>query len=103
MLILRAKGAPGKLALLWLQICFLLLRDATSEEIAHRLKIPPWAVNGEVAAAKRWGASRLSKLVVSLAKVERGALSGAPSPWVSCVTALVDSCRGEPHPVSVGR
>ena len=103
MLLLRAKGAPGKQALLWLQICSLLSQEATSEEISHRLKIPSWAVKGEIAAAKRWGSSRLSKLVVSLSEVERGALSGAPSPWVSCVTALVGSCRGEPPSISVGR
>jgi DNA polymerase III delta subunit len=103
MLILRAKGAPGKLAPLWIQICSLIERGATAEEISHRLNIPVWSVKGEVSAATRWGSERLSKLVVSLAKVERGVLFGAPSPWVSCVTALVDSCSGDPRLGSVGR
>lgn len=103
MLLLRASGAPGKLVPLWIQICFLLKGGSTSEEISHRLNIPSWSVQKEVSAAKRWGSSRLSKLMVSLAKVEEGVLSGAPSPWVSCVSALVDSCSGDPRPVSVGR
>ena len=103
MLILRAKGAPGKLASLWLQVCFLIERGATTEEISHRLNIPSWSVKSEVSAATRWGSKRLSKLMVSLAKVERGVLFGAPSPWVSCVTTLVDSCSGDPRVGSVGR
>ena len=103
MLLLRAKGAPGKLVPLWLQICFLLKGGATEEEISHRLNIPSWAVKGEISSAQKWGIDRLSKLMVSLAKVERGVLSGAPSPWVSCVSTLVNSCGSNPHPVSVTR
>lgn len=103
MLLLRAKGAPGKLATLWLQVCSLLERGASEEEISQRLNIPPWAVKNEVLAAKRWGSRRLSKLVVSLSDVEKGVFIGAPSPWVSCVIALVESCTEHPPAVSVGR
>jgi|TARA_R110000824_G_scaffold48399_15_gene136729 DNA polymerase III delta subunit len=103
MLLLRAKGAPGKLATLWLQVCSLLERGASEEEISHRLNIPIWAVKTEVATAQRWGSKRLSKLVVSLSDVEGGVFIGAPSPWVACVIALVGSCTAHPPAISVGR
>jgi DNA polymerase III delta subunit len=103
MLLLRARGAPGKLAVLWLQVSELLERGATEEELSQRLNIPVWAVKNEVVAARRWGSSRLRKLVVSLAEVEKGVFSGAPSPWVSCVATLVGFCAEHPLTVSVGR
>ena len=103
MLLLRAKGAPGRLASMWLQICSLIEEGSSEEEISQRLNIPVWAVKKEVVAAKRWGSRRLSKLLVSLAEVERGVFSGSPSPWVSCVSTLVGSCGDQPQRVSVGR
>jgi DNA polymerase III delta subunit len=103
MLVLRARGAPGYLAIQWLQITSLLERGASEEEIAQRLQIPAWAVRNEVVAASKWGSDRLRKLVVALARVERAVFTGAPSPWVSCVATLVGFCANEPLRVSVGR
>jgi hypothetical protein len=93
MLLLRARGGPGYLAILWLRIAVLIEAGASEQEIVDRLGIPGWSLKREVPAAKRWGTPRLKGLVVGLARVEEGVLRGAPSPWVSCVSTLIGSCK----------
>jgi hypothetical protein len=93
MLLLRARGGPGYLSVMWLRIATLLEAGASSAELVDRLSLPEWALKREIPAARRWGVERLRGLVSALADVEDGVLRGVPSPWVSCVAALVRSCR----------
>lgn len=95
MLLLRAKGAPGDLALQWLRAAVLLEGGATVEEIAVRTNTPLWATKKDVIpGAKRWGVSALRDLVMRLGRADRGVLLGSPAPWISVESALLLSCSG---------
>jgi DNA polymerase III delta subunit len=95
MLLLRARGGPADLALKWLRTAVLLESGASVEEIAMRTDTPEWATKRDlIPAAKRWGVSPLRNLVNALSRVDRGVLLGAPSPWVSCESALLLGCAG---------
>lgn len=95
MLLLRGKGGPADLAMKWLRTALLVEKGAQAAEIATRTSTPEWAVSKDlIPAAKRWGVEPLRRLVRDLARVDRGALLGAPSPWSSCEAALLLGCLG---------
>lgn len=93
MLLLRAKGGPADLSLRWLQVALLLRNGATPPEIAMRTDTPEWIVTRDlVPGARAWGVRRLRELVGGLSQVDRGVLSGCPSPWIACESALMLGC-----------
>jgi hypothetical protein len=95
MLMLRAKGGPADLAMTWLRAAVLLERGAEPGEIASRLSVPEWAAERDIIpAARRWGSKRLRRLISELARVDRGVLLGAPSPWAACEVSLLLGCVG---------
>lgn len=95
MLLLRGKGGPADLAMKWLRTALLVEKGASTQEIATRTSTPEWAVSKDlIPAAKRWGVAPLRALVRDLARVDRGSLLGAPSPWSSCEAALLLGCLG---------
>ena len=91
-ILLRGKGGPADLALVWLQAAELLDKGSSVEELSVRLGQPKWAVEKEIVpAVKRWGQSRLSRLVSSLARVDGALLRGAPSAWNLLAYSLISS------------
>lgn len=95
MLLLRGRGGPADLAMKWLRTALLVEKGAQAQEIAVRTSTPEWAVSKDlIPAAKRWGVEPLRVLVRDLARVDRGALLGAPAPWSSCEAALLLGCLG---------
>ncbi len=94
MLLLRARGGPGHLALEWLAASYLLEKRVDSQGIAERLGVPRWAVERDVIpAARRWGTSNLRWLVHGLSEVEAAVLRGSATPWVALVAVLAGGCR----------
>jgi len=91
-LLLRGKGGPADVSLVWLQAAELMAQGSGPEEISSRLNQPKWAVEKEILpAAKRWGKPRLLRLVVSLSKVESALFRGAPSAWNLLSSSLISS------------
>lgn len=91
-LLLRGRGGPADLALVWLQAAELLDKGSSVEELSARLGQPKWAVEKEIVpATKRWGQRRLSRLVSSLARVDGALLRGAPSAWNLLASSLISS------------
>jgi len=94
MLLLRARGGPGHLAMEWLAASYLLENTKDPQEIAERLGTPRWAVERDVIpAARRWGTANLRLLVHGLARVEAAVLRGSPAPWVALVSVLAEGCH----------
>jgi DNA polymerase III delta subunit len=91
-LLLRGKGGPADLALVWLQAAEMLDKGSSIDELSSRLGQPKWAVEKEIVpAAKRWGQRRLSRLVASLARVDSALLHGAPSAWNLLASSLISA------------
>ena len=93
MLILRSKGGVADLSLKWLRTAHLLRKGADASEIAARMGTAAWIVERDlIPAAKRWGVTRLRRLVEDIAHADLGVMLGAPSPMVSCEAALLLGC-----------
>lgn len=79
----------GRSAIKWLHVSSLLEEGYKTGEISARVGVHEFVVRKNlVPVARRWGKSRLTDLVKSVAKVERSVRSGHVNPWVEFECAL---------------
>lgn len=91
---LQVTAWVGNNATQWLHIADLLSREAGEQEVATRVGVHPYILKKDLLApAKRWGTSRLIRLIRSVADVERAVRSGRISPWTQLEVSLVTAVR----------
>jgi DNA polymerase III delta subunit len=77
----------------WLAVADLQARGVSLDEIAGRTKMNAWFLKNKVIPNLRgWTAQSLTRLLQSLAEVERAKLNGAVDAWSLLTVRLLESC-----------
>lgn len=85
-------------ATVWLHVANLLRNSVPMGEIASRAGVHPFVARKvHVPVARRWGEYALLRLLVDLARIERGVRSGQVTPWVALECALFRALEPVDH------
>lgn len=82
----------------WLHTASLLGQGSSTDEIAERIKLPPFVVRKNILpVARQWSETSLVALLNSMATVERSVKSGHIHPWVELECALFCALGAPSH------